>query len=239
MTGAWKREHLMISVSVALLIVVACRSQNGSITTEAPSQDTIVSSTPPFQTREPDRYSAVRTITIDNGRGETSVTKTFVARDGDLRRIESDGTAYLDVGEGRFVLSPAEKIYAEVSAGEDEEAPEVSPEGLLHADLGSTSYQKLGAETTGGRQAVKFRIVVNVSGAANVSQVETLMWIDESLHMPIRSETKAADGTRVTMALSELSLDVDRQIFKLPESYQKVSLAEFRKRSAAGASHPS
>jgi hypothetical protein len=229
MTYLQKREVALISVSIALLIVVSCRSQNESITTESPSQETIVSATPPFQTREPERYRAVRTITIVNARGETVLTKeTVVARDGEMRRFESEGTAYLYVSEAKYVLRPAEKIYAELGTFADEESPEVSPEGLLHADLGSTSYQNLGSETIGGRKADKYRIVVNNSRAANVSQSETLMWIDEDLQMPIRSETKSSDGTHVTMELSEISLDVDKGLFQVPNDYKKVTFEELR-----------
>jgi outer membrane lipoprotein-sorting protein len=56
------------------------------------------------------------------------------------------------------------------------------------------------------------------------------MWIDETLKMPIKSETKSADGTRVLMELSDISLEVDSDLFKVPKDYQKLAIAEFRKR---------
>ena len=114
-----------------------------------------------------------------------------------------------------------------ISADQEEE---VSPEGLLHEDSESTSYQKLGAEAIGGRNANKYRIVVNSSAAANVSQSETMMWVDEALQMPVRSETKSADGTRVTMELSEIKLDVNKDLFTVPKDYQKLTFSELRKR---------
>lgn len=232
-----KRAGAVVAVSVVLLLTGSCRSQNEPLSTETSSSGLVVASTPPFQTKEPERYSAVRTITVVNAAGETLVTKTSVARDGEMRRHESEVASrtivYLDVPEGRFVLLPSERVYADlteesrISADQDEET---SPELLLHADSGSTSYQKIGTESVGGRSANKYRIVVNSSATANVSQSETLMWIDEALQMPVRSETKSSDGTRVTMELSEIKLEVDQELFKVPKDYQKLPLSELRKR---------
>ena len=233
----------LVAVCVVLLAIASCRSQNESLTNATPSPDTVVSTTPPFQTKEPERYHAVRTITVVNAEGQTLVTKTSVARDGDSRRHESTLAAktmvYLDVPEGKFVLLPDEKVYADVtdqsqiSADPNEEGLQSSPDALVHGDEGSTSYQKLGAEAIAGRNANKYRIVVNSPAPANVSQSETLMWIDEALQMPIRSETKSADGTRVTMEVSELKLDVDKSSFSIPEGYQKLNFTELRKRLTA------
>jgi outer membrane lipoprotein-sorting protein len=214
---------------VILLLFAACRAQNESAT-NAPAE-TVVSSTPPFQTKEPDRYRTTRIITIVTATGKTEVTKTSIAKDGEMRRNESDNVAYLDVPDGRFVLLPADKVYADlatethVEGGEDEE---ISPERLLHGDATNTSYQKIGSELIHGRNANKYRIVVNSSTSANVPVSETLIWIDESLNMPIRSETTSADGTKITIELSEVSLDVDRHVFQVPVDYQKIAFSELR-----------
>ena len=154
-----------------------------------------------------------------------------------MRRSESEvgsrKMVYLEVPEGRFVLLPDEKIYADLAGeaspgmGEDEE---VSPEGLLHAEESQTSYQKLETESVAGRKANKYRVVVNSSNAASVSLSETMIWIDEALGMPVRSVTKSSDGTVVTMELSEIELNVDKSLFQVPGDYVKVALIELRKR---------
>ena len=227
-----KRAGAVIAVSV--LAIASCRSQSPNVSTAGnQSSDTVVSSTPPFQTKEPERYHAVRTITTVNASGESLVTKTSVARDGELRRHESGKIVYLDVPEGKFVLLPGEKLYADLTEGSTinaDQGEEISPEGLLHEDVGSTSYQKLGTEEIAGRNTNKYRIVVNNSAAPNVSQSETVMWVDEALQMPVRSETKSADGTRVTMELSEIKLEADKDLFKVPKDYQKLTFSELRKR---------
>jgi outer membrane lipoprotein-sorting protein len=80
-----------------------------------------------------------------------------------------------------------------------------------------------------GRKTNKYLVVVNASNAANVTSSETLIWIDEALGMPIRSETKSSDGSRSTMELSELALEVDKNLFVVPADYKKVAFAEIAK----------
>ncbi|HET6974297.1 MAG TPA: hypothetical protein VFH96_09750, partial [Pyrinomonadaceae bacterium] len=182
-------------ILIALVpLTLSCRSQSDKTANNNSNNDTIVSSTPPFQTREPDRYRAIRTVTIGSPNGQTLTTKNLIARDGDLRRNESQVSskqiAYLETPEGRFVLVPAEKIYAEVAPGADlpasesDETLERSPEGLLHAETGNTSYQRLGEEALGERRTDKYRVIVNTASAASVSVSETLIWIDNALKMP-------------------------------------------------------
>jgi outer membrane lipoprotein-sorting protein len=57
-----------------------------------------------------------------------------------------------------------------------------------------------------------------------------LIWIDESVNMPIKSETTSVDGTKIRMELSNLALVVDKRLFEIPEDYKKVAFSELRKR---------
>lgn len=231
-----KREQALISLCSSLLLVVAsCSSQSNRPATSNASTETVVSSTPPFQTKEPERYRAKRTITSVTAEGKTTITTISIARDGETRRTESEVASrtlvFLSLPEGPFVLLPDEKIYASVSGDSDlgtAEEGEISPEKLLHVDDVKSSYQKLGNEVIGGRNTNKYRVVVNSSSAASVTPSETLIWIDEALGMPIRSETKSSDGAHVTMELSEIALDVDKRLFEVPDDYKKVSFTELR-----------
>jgi outer membrane lipoprotein-sorting protein len=230
------RKRALISI-LTLLIIASCRPVNDSPTTSSAPTEIVVSATPPYQTKEPDRYRATRTIRSITADGKTTVTKNSIARDGEMRRTESEfgsrRLVLLNLPQGTFVLLPDEKVYAD-SAGETvpgaAEDVEISPEKLLHEETGSTSYQTLGPEMITGRNTNKYRVVVNSRNAANVSQSETLIWIDEALGMPTRSETKSPDGTRVTMELSEIALDVDKYVFRVPDDYEKITSAELRKR---------
>lgn len=219
-----------------VLMFGACRSQNELATTNNVSTENVVFSTPPFQTKEPERYRATRVITIITAEGKTVVTKSSIVRDGEMRRSESETVskkiAYLEVPNGRFILLPDEKVYAEVTTETniDTGDEDISPERLLHGDATHTSYQKLGTEMIDGRNADKYRIVVNSSPPGSVSVSETFIWIDERLSMPIRSQTTSSDGTKITMELSDVALDVERSVFQLPVDYQKTAFSELRKR---------
>lgn len=228
-----KQAQALISVCSALLLVASCRSQNGAPVTNNSTADTFISTTPPFQTKEPERYRATRTITNITADGRTNVIKHAIAKDGEFRRLEAEFVSarliFVQGPQGKFVLLPDEKVYVDQAEGavpgaSDED--ESSPERLLHTESGTSSYQKIGTEVVSGRNTNKYRVVVNASNAANVSSSETLIWIDEALGMPIRSETKSSDGSRSTMELSELALEVDKNLFQVPGDYKKVPFAE-------------
>ena len=227
------RRKALIYSSLALLVVASCRAQNNAPATKSASSDTVVSSTPPFQTKEPERYRATRTITSVTADGKTNVITHSIARDGERRRFEAEFLSkkqiILDLPEGRLLLLPDEKVYADFSGGPPPDSSyedESSPERLLHTENGNSSYQKLGTESIAGRKTEKYRVVVNDGNAANVSSSETLIWIDEALGMPIRSETKSSDGSRSTMELSDIALEVDKNLFQVPDGYKKISAAE-------------
>jgi hypothetical protein len=231
-----KQARALTSVCGALLLVASCRSQNGTPVTNNSSADTFVSTTPPFQTKEPERYRATRTITSITADGRTNVTRHAIAKDGDFRRLEAEFVSvrlvFVQGPAGKFVLLPDEKVYVDQAEGavpgaSDED--ESSPERLLHTESGTSSYRQLGTEVISGRKTNKYLVVVNASNAANVTSSETLIWIDEALGMPIRSETKSSDGSRSTMELSELALEVDKNLFVVPADYKKVAFAEIAK----------
>jgi len=227
------RRKVLIYSSLALVIVASCRAQNDSPATKNASSDTVVSTTPPFQTKEPERYRATRTITNVTADGKTNVITHSIARDGEFRRIEAEVVSkkmiFLDFPGGKLLLLPDEKVYADQSGGpppgssyEDES----SPERLLHTDTGNSSYQKLGTESIAGRKTEKYRVVVNGANSANVSSSETLIWFDEALGMAIRSETKSSDGARSTMELSDIATEVDKNLFQVPSDYKKITATE-------------
>ena len=230
------RTLIAIGSSSALLFVTSCRAQKDSPAVNSPSPDTVVSATPPFQTKEPERYRATRTLTSVTADGKATVTKYSLAKDGLLRRTDcevgSRRAILLQLPESSFVLLPDEKIYADEEGVQVPQLPDEegnSPELLLHSDAVRSSYQKLGTESISGRNTEKYRVVVNVALSTVVSSSETLIWIDSALGMPIRSETKLSDGSSVTMEVSEISLEVDKGLFQIPNDYKKITVAELLK----------
>jgi outer membrane lipoprotein-sorting protein len=229
------RVILSFCICVALLLTISCAQSQKEV--PQATDETVVSATPPFQTKEPERYRATRTITTVSATGDTVTTRNKILRDGELRRDESETAGqrvvYLNLPDGTFVLLPQEKVFADatnaehVESGDDSES---SPDRLLHTDPISTTYQRLGVENLNGRNTQKYRVVVNSSTGANVSVSETVIWIDDTLQMPIKSETKSASGARSTMELTDIVLEVDPSLFRIPEGYEKITFAELRKR---------
>jgi outer membrane lipoprotein-sorting protein len=231
------RRTALTSCAVTLTLLFASCAQNQKVGADPNANATIVSATPPFETEEPQRYRATRTITTVSAGGQTVTTKNSIARDGELRRDESENNGqrvvYLTLPEGRFVLLPDEKLFAAATneaANNNEEPSETSPDRLLHTEMVTPSYQKLNTETAGGRNLQKYRVVVNNSAGENVSVGETLLWFDESLHMPVKTEISSPNGTRVTTELSDVVLNVDKSLFEIPKDYQKIEFNKLRER---------
>jgi hypothetical protein len=211
---------------------------------------TEVSSVPPFSTKEPERYQATRVITSAEYRNgsadatpETVTTKMLIARDGEKRREEYIGaeatTVFLDIPIGRFVLLPAKRMYADLNvASGDLDSPdqqsdvysEFSPERLLNETRALARYERLGAETLDGRSTTKYRVTTADSTNGTVDGSVTLIWIDESFGMPIRSETISASdhSSKLTVELRDLKREVDPRLFDLPNDYKKADYRQFQ-----------
>jgi hypothetical protein len=196
--------------------------------------------TPPFSTKEPDRYQAIRIIsTTETSNSENvSTSQVLIARDGEKRREEYSAGAtekivHLEIPAGRFIVLPASRIYADLSTASHEadsgkgfldspDSPELSPDQLLNEAHAPASYEKMGTETTAGRTTTKYRVVVRVG---TDSQNETLIWIDEALGIPVRSETMSKSighSSKMTMELKDIKLEVDAGLFSWPSDYRKV-----------------
>ena len=227
---------VFVSLAALVILFAAACAQTQKTGTEN-KNETVVSSTPPFQTEEPERYRATRTTTIVTAAGQTIITKNLIARDSDRRRDETEAVGhrvvYLTLPEGRFVLLSDDKSFAAV-ADEDlntaEQESETSPDRLLHTELITTGYEKLGADIINGRNLQKYRVVVNNSTGKNVSVGETFLWFDETLRMPVKTESTSPDGTRTTTELSDVVLNVDKHLFGVPKDYQKIDFNKLRER---------
>ena len=229
-------RRFCISTLLATLLLASCSSKSSETPATNQPTERIVSSTPPFKTREPERFRAFRTITVTSAKGESKTTKTEIARSQTLRREEEVGEPVflLETNLGRFLVFSKEKIYADVSGEPTEESASTeldnSPERLLHTGTLTSTYEKLGSEMVDGHDTTKYKVSVNNSSTENVSSIETTIWLDEKLGMPVKSETKATDGSKTVMELSNLELNVDQNIFQIPADFQKVTAAELRRR---------
>jgi outer membrane lipoprotein-sorting protein len=208
-------------------------------------------STPPFATKEPERYQAIRVITTSaagtNGAAEP-VSRTLIARDGERRREDYEAGAgekisYLQLPEGSYVLLPDKKLYAELkpegegggSSKASERAtsiaPDFSPDRLLNEVRPESRYEKLGPETLNGRAVQKYRVtVLGKTGTSRAVTTESIVWVDEQLGMPVRTETTstggAATGAKVVTELRDIKETIDAGLLELPQGYRKVEARE-------------
>ncbi len=208
---------------------------------------------PPFATKEPQRYQATRISTSSNttsgsDANEPKSSRVLIARDGDKRREDYDlggfNVSYLELPSAHYALLPSQRIYADLdsepAAGmQTDLLPEFSPDRLLNQSLSESRYEELGNEVVNGRATTRFRVTSTNVGEPNSLKSETLIWIDQSLGMPIKSETTIAEeGNRAkfTTELQSISENVDSKLFDLPAEFRKVSYGEFERqlRRAAG-----
>ena len=239
---------LVLVASSCGFVLQACRESQTTknSTAGSNSQESAVLTTPPYSTSEPERYQATRVLRSQASTpsttpsGENGTSTILIARDGAKRREEyvspdNERVVYLETSAGRFVLLPGSKVYAalesdqNVSGGaltEPAGEPEVvSTDELLNEVDHGAKYQSLGTEVVEGRATTKYRVTTaKASGEAN-RQSETLIWIDEALGMPVRSETTdgSESSVKVIMELKDITLKVDEHLFEIPRGYTKVS----------------
>jgi hypothetical protein len=205
-----------------------------------------VSSVPPYATKEPERYQARRLINTSEGAPGLAVTTTesiLIARDGENRREEfnkeNEGLVYLEIPSGHFLLFPARKLYADLNVVNKEQpdnvpdygALDLSPDRLLHEGSEGARYENLGVENIAGRKTTKYRVTPGEPGGETSGGSVTLIWIDDELQMPIKSETNSANTdhqVKITMELQDITLVVDPRQFQLPADYAKVDYAVLR-----------
>ena len=230
MVSHWSKFTILLFFGLASL---ACSKAGQPAVQTSPAL--IVASTPPFKTKEPETYRAVRSTTFAPANdGQSSAATITIVKDGDRRREEDKSSGksvvYLDLPTGSFVLLPEEKIYAEmVGPSMSSSTAEGLEEAYVHTAPIQSTYENLGTETLNGTITTKYKVTVNNANNANVTQSETLVWIDDVLGMPVKSVTRSLSGTR-NMELSEVTLSVDKSLLEIPKGYQKVEMQVLQQR---------
>lgn len=240
------RLLLLFFASSCGLVLQACRGSQltENSTSESASTEIATSTKPPYSTKEPERYQAIRVMTIGASSSNSTSpppdqeSKVLIARDGAKRREEyisgaNEHIIYLEIPAGRFVLLPASKLYADLAASQNEagvidpvaDSPVVSTDELLNEAHEAAKYQPLGTEVVGGRTTTKYRVTTAKASSETNARKETLIWVDEALGMPVRSETTfGVEGSaKAIMELKDIRLEVDEHLFEIPGDYKKVA----------------
>ncbi|MBA3805383.1 MAG: hypothetical protein H0X14_06685 [Acidobacteria bacterium] len=257
---ARRTAGILFILSLALLVMgTACNRSGGESnanggasngnTTASGGDNT--SKTPPFSTKEPERYEATMVVTGSLG-GDTPIIpgvsnllskEVKIARDGDRRRVDYElipgaKMSDLQIPAGHYMLLHSKKLYAEIKPGDSGDLTaaiknlpsDFSPDKLINEASPGANYEKLGTEVLNGRTTTKYRVTTTGKGEGRGTATETIVWVDESLGMPIKSETVStgdqARGSKVTMELRDIKQEVDPARFELPKDYKKVTSNE-------------
>lgn len=201
--------------------------------------------TPPFSTKEPEKFHAKMLFSASLGEDMPDVPPQVFAiwRDGDKRRVEfdqgEDRVAFLQTPSGQFSLNLTKKEYADLNLNKNGNIPSNVPnaDNLLNNALNQTrpnaKYENLGQETIGGRITTKWRVISQETmdagrGANEKVTVDAYVWVDESLGMPIRSETTVTGedghkGVKTIMEVKEIKLEAPTaNVFEIPKGFKKV-----------------
>ncbi|MFN2454350.1 MAG: hypothetical protein ABR577_09030 [Pyrinomonadaceae bacterium] len=209
--------------------------------------------TPPYSTKEPDKYRAtiITTASLDEQATKdaaaqgTTEQRVVVARDGEKRRVDYElppnkKISLLQLPAGDLLLDPAKKLYAEVEEGagvaaslqEKKTSRGFSPDALPDKSRAAARYENLGAEAVNNRAATKYRVTVTgITGETRETATVSLIWIDDALQMPVKQEIVSQGnmeagrhGARWAMELRDISQDVPAELFEVPQGYQKAPL---------------
>jgi hypothetical protein len=130
-----------------------------------------------------------------------------------------------------FILIPDARIYSD--SNPVNEASPVStpineaPEPLLHEGGAETFYRQLGHDDVNGRRLQRYE-VVNGSASPNVTNTATVVWVDEELGMPVKTEVKSGNGNTTVIEITEVKREIDKKLLQIPGEYRKVSREEIQ-----------
>ncbi len=251
---------VLLGVSIVLLggAGAACISQptnndatkNSGDRSAAPGE---LRSTPPFSTKEPEKYRATiitsasvgNQVASDAAAQSSAERRITVARDGDKRRVDYElpsgkKLSLLQLPAGDVLLDPAKKLYAEVEEGAGsvasvqagKAARGFSFDMLRDKSRAEARYENLGAEAVNGRAATKYRVTpTTITGEAKSASSTSLIWIDDALQMPVKQEIvstnegdAAHDNAKWSMNMENITQDVPAELFEVPQGYQKAPL---------------
>lgn len=224
---------------------------NTNINTNTSVVNTNVNAAPPstLAAREPDTYSATLMFSAETEGGEKTVgiptLSADVARSGQDRRVSfklPDGSdlIYLDHAGTHYAILPARRQYAELTpAATGFQLHKLMTPGQLVAYLDRLQgIQPAGDETVNGRMASKYRYsrTSQTQTSAGEVRTESFVYVDKETGLPVRAElfTEASGnvqgvrGATIVAEMRNITTNVDRTLFEVPTTYNKVSEQQVR-----------
>lgn len=275
-------RHLVFSAlgiiaSVALVLLAACvppktadSNANANANTNANANSSAASdnansssesASSNINTREPDKYAATLTFSIETQGGEKAIgipsLSMQVARSGDDRRVEfklPDGTPliYLDHDNHHYVILTGRKQYAELTKeATGIEIHKLLTPGQLVEDLKKIKgLERAGEGPMDGRTAEKYRYTASRETNTKAGEVkaEAFVYVDKETGLPLRAEllaessgdVKGVKAARVVAEMRDIKTNVDASLFQTPAGYEQVAPEKVRQQidaltSAVGA----
>ncbi len=204
---------------------------------------------PTINTREPEKYSANLTFSLETEGGDKAIgipsLTVQVARNGDDRRVEfklPDGSPliYLDHNNRHYVIAPSRKQYAELSQDATGiQLHKMLTPGQLVEDLKNRKgVEPAGEGLIDGRAADKYRYsaATNTNTKAGEVKAQAFVYVDKETGLPLRAEmlaessgdVKGVKAARVVAEMKDIKTDIAASLFEVPAGYAQVAPEKIR-----------
>ena len=223
-----------------------------TVTTTTNTNATTATSTTAFEAREPERYRATVSFTIEaTGKQPVQSPPIQVARDGDNRRysvnVPSFGEViFLDRADKRYLVLTGRKQYVELgpqTTGFDVRS--LTPGQMVAYLQKQPGVERVGDDTLDGRSVVKYRYAANAKTTTTAGDVHTdnYIYVDKDTGLPLKVEgygqstgnVQGVNSGRVVVEMHDLQTDVDPTTFDLPTGYAQITPDQIKQAMAQAA----
>ncbi len=206
-----------------------------------------------IESKEPEKYSATMVLTAATAGQQPQAAKTEVkvARNGSDRRYSIDTKIptvgeiiFLDKADKRYLILPARKQYAELTAeltGFDV-GRSMTPGQLVAYVSRQQGVERVGDETLNNRPAVKYRLAGKTQTSTTAGEVagETFIYVDKETGLPLRVEgfgqstgnVQGVSGGRAVLETRDLKTEVNPSDFELPQGYSQITPEQLKQQTA-------
>ena len=242
-----QRRALMVSLVLLTSVVWGCAgskapssNSNAVSNTQSSTDSNANAETHPSSSqsaaidiKEPERYSAALTISIQGASGAPAsmATQQFgYAKLGADRRWAFTLPAplgrivYLEKSGLKYLILLDRKQYVELAAEAlgFQMSKELTP-GAIAERLKRVQFEQLGLEPINARTAMKYRLT---SASDASTQIDGVIFVDQETGLLLRSEVNTAipsgEKARVIVEARDLQLNPDRSEFDVPVGMKKV-----------------
>jgi outer membrane lipoprotein-sorting protein len=204
---------------------------------------------PTINTREPEKYSATLTFSLETEGGDKAIgiptLSMQVARSGADRRVEfklPDGSPliYIDHDNRHYVIAPSRKQYAELTKDATGiQLHKMLTPGQLVDDLKNRKgVEPAGEGLINGRAAEKYRYSAstNTNTKAGEVKAEAFVYVDKETGLPLRVEmlaessgdVKGVKAARVIAEMKDIKTEIAPTLFEVPAGYAQVAPEKIR-----------